>query len=264
MSSKTRNLGDSERLTAHEIFEAAADHAKEELERPWTALMFSGVAGGLTMGLTGLSTGLVAWLLGSSRVATFVAATVYPIGFLAVVIGRAQLFTENTLYPVVLVLTAKRYLSATLKLWAVVYAGNWLGSALFALLAVKTSALQSGAREALIDLGIHAVDHPFWTVFWSAVVAGWLLALVAWLVTGSHWTTGQALMTWTMTFVLGLGKFAHCVANSGEILGAAFAGQIAMGDYVAWLVAATFGNICGGVVMVSLLNYGQVKLGTSD
>jgi formate-nitrite transporter family protein len=261
MKDKPKDLGDSERLTAHEIFESAVQHAREELRRPWPALSFSGIAGGLTMGLTGLSTGLIIWLMGHGPVAQLLAAAVYPVGFLAVIIGRAQLFTENTLYPVVLVLTEKKYLLSTLKLWAVVYAGNWIGSLVFAALAVKTTALQPAVRNTLVELGTTAIDRPFVTVFWSGVVAGWLLALVAWLVTGSHWTTGQALVTWTMTFVLGLGKFAHCVANSGEILSAAIAGNISFADYGSWLVAATIGNIAGGVIMVSLLNYGQVRLG---
>jgi formate/nitrite transporter FocA (FNT family) len=189
-----------------------------------------------------------------------IAATVYPIGFLAVIIGRAQLFTENTLYPVVLALTEKKYFVPTLKLWAVVYAGNWLGSILFALLAVKTSALSVGVRDTMAGLGTDAVFHPFGTVFWSAVVGGWLLTLVAWLVTGSHWTTGQAAVTWTMTFILGLGNFAHCVANSGEILSATLSRAISLANYGNWLAAATLGNIAGGIVMVSLLNYGQVRL----
>src|SRR3954464_9208302 len=109
MAKKAKDLGDSERLTAHEIFESAVEHAREELRRPWTALAFSGIAGGLTMGLTGLSTGLVTALLGQTAITQLISAVVYPLGFLAVIIGRAQLFTENTLYPVVLVLTEKKY-----------------------------------------------------------------------------------------------------------------------------------------------------------
>jgi formate-nitrite transporter family protein len=263
MKSKSKDLGYSERLTANEIFESAVQHARDELDRPWPALSFSGIAGGLTMGLTGLSTGLVISLVGHGPVAQLLAAAVYPIGFLAVIIGRAQLFTENTLYPVVLVLTEAKYFLSILRLWAVVYAGNWIGSLVFAALAVKTTALPPTVRDTLVDLGAIAIDHSFGSVFWSGVVAGWLLALVAWLITGSHWTTGQALMTWTMTFVLGLGKFAHCVANSGEILSAALAGNISFADYGSWLGAATLGNIAGGVIMVSLLNYGQVRLGQS-
>jgi formate/nitrite transporter FocA (FNT family) len=259
--SNEKGKTDSERPTAHEIFDSAVQSARDELGRSGTALLFSGLAGGLTMGLTGLSAGLIYALLGQSNVTSLIAAAVYPVGFLAVIIGRAQLFTENTLYPVVLVLTEKRYVLKTLKLWALVFGGNWIGSVLFAALTVKTDALQSAARDSLIELGVRAVEHPFLTVFWSGVVGGWLLALVAWLVTASHWTTGQAVVTWAMTFILGLGKFAHCIANGGEILSALFAGQIIAGAYFTWLVAATLGNVCGGVVMVSLLNYGQVKLG---
>ena len=93
------------RLTAQEIFEAALDNAREELSRSSTGLSFSGVAGGLTMGLTGLSVSIVTALLGTGSTTQVLAALVYPIGFVSVIIGRAQLFTENTLYPVVLVLT---------------------------------------------------------------------------------------------------------------------------------------------------------------
>jgi formate/nitrite transporter FocA (FNT family) len=249
------------RLTAQEIFEGTLDNAREELSRSSTGLFFSGVAGGLTMGLTGLSVSIVTALLGTGPTPQVLAAVVYPIGFVSVIIGRAQLFTENTLYPVVLVLTDKQHILQTLRLWSLVYAGNLVGSLGFAALAVWTTALRPAVRDALISLGVNSVSHPARTVFWSAVVAGWLLALVAWLVTASHWTTGQALVTWTLTFVLGLGHFAHCVASSGEIMSAVVSGAVGLSTYGSWLVAATLGNIVGGVVMVSLLNYGQVETG---
>src|SRR5262245_4715496 len=165
------------------------------------ALGFSGVAGGLTMGLTGLSVGILTALLGTGPVAQLISAAVYPVGFVAVIIGRGQLFTENTLYPVVVVLTERKYLSPTLRLWGVVFGGDWIGSILFATLITKTQALRTPFRESLVNLGASTIDNPFMMVFWSGVVGGWLLALVAWLVTASHWTTGQALMTWSMTFL---------------------------------------------------------------
>jgi formate/nitrite transporter FocA (FNT family) len=82
MAGSVKDLGDSDRLTAREIFESAAQHAREELRRPWSALTISGMAGGLTMGLIGLSTGLVTAMLGSGDVSHFIAALVYPVGFL--------------------------------------------------------------------------------------------------------------------------------------------------------------------------------------
>jgi formate/nitrite transporter FocA (FNT family) len=142
-----------------------------------------------------------------------------------------------------------------------VYIGNLAGSFGFAALVTWTSAIRPEFRQVLTSLGVNAISHPPMTVFWSGVVAGWLLALVAWLVTASHWTTGQAIMTWALTFVLGLGHFAHCVASSGEIMSAVVSGAVGLSAYGSWLAAATLGNILGGVVMVSLLNYGQVETG---
>lgn len=253
--------GGTERLTAHQIFESAVQLARDELERHWTELSFSGIAGGVTMGLTGLSAGLVVWVLGPGATSRLIAAAVYPVGFMAVIIGRAQLFTENTLYPVVLVLKEKRHIAKTLRLWGVVFAGNLVGAAIFAVIVSKTEALPAGLRDTLIAVGMDSPQHPFSAIFWSGVVGGWLVALVAWLVTASHWTTGQAMMVWAMTFILGLGHFSHCIASSGEILSAVFSGSASFGQYAGWLAAATLGNIVGGIGMVSLLNYGQVQAG---
>jgi formate/nitrite transporter FocA (FNT family) len=64
-----------------------------------------------------------------------------------------------------------------------------------------------------------------------------------------------------LTFVVGLGNFAHCIATSGEILTAILIGKAAWMSYPVWLVPAVSGNICGGVGMVTLLEYGQVIYG---
>ncbi len=84
------------------------------------------------------------------------------------------------------------------------------------------------------------------------------------MVTASHWTIGQIAVIWLLAFVVGIGRFAHCIATSGEILAAVWAGALSLGQYFAWLAPATLGNIAGGVTIVSLLNYGQVKAGLED
>lgn len=250
---------DSKRRSAHEIFEAAQENGREELRRSSGALAFSGLAGGLTMGLTGLAVAAVRAQLPDTDAFRLLSLLFYPVGFIAVIIGRAQLFTENTLYPVILVLDQRDCLGDTLRLWGVVFGSNVVGAALFAVLATQTGALRPDIAHALVELGKDSVGFSFAHVFWSAVVGGWLIALVAWIVTASHWTIGQVVMVWLLTFVVGVGHFAHCIASSGEILAAACAGQVAPGSYFLWLLAATLGNIVGGVVIVSLLNYGQVR-----
>lgn len=257
-SSKQKDLA---RPSAEDIYKQVALNARAELKRSTVALAISGFAGGIFMGLSGLGTALVLGLFGTSATTHFIATMFYPLGFIVVIIGRAQLFTENTLYPVALVLSEKRELWNTLRLWCTVLPANVLGALAFAALAVRTSALQPGARSALIQLGLNAAHVHSSAIFWSAVTAGWIIATAAWLVSGSHSITGSVMILWMLTYLVGLGSFAHCIATSGEILSSVLSDQIAWSGYLHWLWLAVSGNVCGGVFMVTLLEYGQAIYG---
>jgi formate/nitrite transporter FocA (FNT family) len=247
------------RLTAAEIFQVAVRTGEDELKRSSAALALSGVAAGLGMGLTGLgSAAIVAAVGGHGGHVHLLASLLYPLGFIVVVVGRAQLFTENTLFPVVLALDRRRHVRNTLRLWAVVFTANVIGAAVFAALAVKTSALSGDLRAALSHLGTQTVAGGFGHIFWAGVLGGWIIALMAWLVSAARFTLGQVLLIYLMTFVVGAARLAHCIAGSGEALSAVFTGQAGAGTYLLWLLGATLGNTVGGVLIVSLLNYGQV------
>jgi formate-nitrite transporter family protein len=250
---------EARRLTATEIFDAAVLNAREEIKRSPRTLAFSATLGGLTMGLTGLAVAAARAYLGDSPSAQLVALTLYPVGFIAVIIGRAQLFTENTLYPVVLVLDERKYVFETLRLWLVVFAANVLGAFLFSVLAMRTGALRPEIAQQLVKLGTESVSGSGAHFFWAGIIGGWLIAMVAWEVTASHWTIGQLVMVWILTFVVGIGHLSHCIAGSGEIFSAVVSGQVPFTSYLHWLFFATTGNIVGGVVIVSVLNYGQVR-----
>ncbi len=250
-----------DRPTADQIYEQVSRNARHELNRAPLGLAISGLAGGITMGLTALSTSIVVAELGSGPGAAFVAHLFYPIGFIAVILGRAQLFTENTLYPVALMLAERRHGWKTLRLWVIVLCSNVIGAFLFALLAVLTGALRPEFVSAMSKMGADAANVSFSHIFWSAVIGGWIIALVAWLVSGSHSITGSVMLIWLLTFVVGLGGFAHCIATSGEILASILNHQLAASRYFSWLLAATLGNILGGVLLVTFLEYGQVKGG---
>jgi formate-nitrite transporter family protein len=224
------------------------------------ALAFSGFAGGITMGLTGLAVATAKAAL-PENAANFVPYLFYPLGFIAVIIGRAQLFTENTLYPVALILSERKHVWDTLKLWAIVFASNIAGAAAFAVLAVRTSSLKPEIADHLAKLGQEALTGSNSHFFWSGVIGGWLIALVAWMVSASQWTIGQIAVIWLLAFVVGAGHFAHCIATSGEILAAVFSGHEPFAAYAKWLGLATAGNITGGIFIVTLLNFGQVKAG---
>lgn len=250
-----------DRLNALEIFEVVLRGARDELERSPSSLAFSGLAAGLMMGLSamGLAAGRLAF--GSEGPGLFLSNLLYPLGFVAVIIGRGQLFTENTVYPVVLVLDERGHVRDTLRLWGIVFGANQMGALLFGLLAARTGGLPSGLTGSLTELGVEAVGRGFGHLFWAGVFGGWIIALVAWLVSAGRGTGGQILLIWALTFLVGLGHFAHSVAGAAEVLAAVSGGALGVGDYARWLAPATLGNIVGGVTMVSLLNYGQVRLG---
>ncbi|HUO59970.1 MAG TPA: formate/nitrite transporter family protein [Candidatus Acidoferrales bacterium] len=247
------------RRTAPEIFRTVEKSAHDELNRSTRSLAFSGIAGGLGMGLTGLGVASAQAALGPGNTQEFISLLFYPIGFISVIIGRAQLFTENTLYPVALLLSERRHFLDTLRLWVVVFVCNVLGAILFATIAIRAGALHREVASALVSLGEHAVQGEPLSIFASGIFGGWIIALTAWTVSASHWTIGQIAVVWFLTVVVGMGHFAHCIASSGEILSAVLAGHVAWGSYAAWLTAATAGNIVGGVTFVTVLNFGQVS-----
>ena len=251
---------DLDRPTANQIYEQVALNGKRELRRSPISLAISGIAGGLLMGLTGLSVAILMSMVGATPAGRLTALFFYPLGFMVVILGRSQLFTENTLYPVALMLAEKKHLWTTLRLWSIVFPCNIAGAFLFALLAVKTGALRPEFVDQLSRLGVEAVTITASHAFWSGVVGGWIIATVAWLVSASHSITGSVMLIWTMTFVVGIGHFAHCVASSGEILSSVLAGHVTPLGFLAWLAPATAGNICGGVLLVTLLEYGQSRL----
>jgi formate/nitrite transporter FocA (FNT family) len=255
--SQQKNLS---RPSAEEIYQQVAKNAKEELKRSSISLALSGFTGGIFMGLSALGVGIILAKLGNGPSAFVISRMFYPLGFIVVILGRSQLFTENTLYPVALVLTEPKQIWNTLRLWATVLPSNVLGALTFAALAALTRSMPADVVQAIAGLGLTAVHQPASAIFWSGVVGGWIIATAAWLVSGSHSITGSVMIIWALTFVIGLGNFAHCIATSGEVFTAVLLHQLPWAAYLQWFGPAVAGNICGGVVMVTLLEYGQAMM----
>lgn len=246
------------RPSAEEIFKQVATNARQELRRTTLALAISGLGGGAFMGLSALGPALALAMLGYSATAHIIANLFYPLGFIVVILGRSQLFTENTLYPVALVLAERREFWNTMRLWATVLPANIAGAFCFASIVSFTPAIDHGTVEVIGQIGLNALAHSPGSVFWSGVIGGWMIALAAWLVSGSHSITGSVTLIWMLTFVVGLGGFAHCIASSCEIFVTVLTGHAAWSQFGTWIVAAVAGNICGGVGLVTILEYGQV------
>jgi formate/nitrite transporter FocA (FNT family) len=255
---------DLERPSAEDIYEQVSTNARQELKRSNVALGLSGFGAGAFMGLSALGTAIALVLLAGSPYARFISRMFYPLGFIAVIIGRSQLFTENTLYPVALVLKEKKQFWNTMRLWAIVLPTNVLGAFGFAQLAANTSALDPTFVNAISMLGSKAIAHPAATIFWSGVIGGWIIALAAWLVSASHSITGSVMVIWMLTFIIGLGDFAHCIATSSEVFVTILTHHAPWIAYPQWFIPAVLGNIFGGVGLVTILEYGQAIYGSDS
>jgi len=247
--------------SAGEILETVLQDGREELDRASLGLTFSGFAAGLNISFGMVALAIVGSLTGGVGLAAYFA---YPLGFLIVILGRAQLFTENTVTPVTVVLTGERSLGNMLRFWGVVFISNMLGTAVFAAVLVYGQVLESGPFEVLLSYAQEKLDYGWWTTFLKAIFGGWVVALVAWLVAASQDTISQAFFVYVLSFLIPAAGLVHCVAGAAEGMALVFAGQVPFFEYLlTFLVPTTLGNIVGGVVLVTLLNYGQV-IGSSD
>lgn len=249
------------RPSAAEIYDRVKQDAREEIDRKPAGLGFSGLIAGATLGFSGLVLAAVQVALGPHSSTQLIGSLFYPAAFLAVILGRGQFFTENTLYPVALVFDDRRYVRPTLRIWAVVFVTNTAGALIFALLAVKTGAFPDGVGTEFGRLGDRLASDQFVDNFWSAVMAGWLLALVAWLVEATEVAIGQSVAIWSLGFLVGFLQLDHSVASSAEVFSGTINGVLSIGNTLSWLGAALLGNIVGGVGIVAILNYGQVRAG---
>ncbi len=186
----------------------------------------------------------------------------YAVGFLIVILGRQQLFTENTLI-VVLPIFQKRDLATllgVLRLWGVVLAANLAGTVLFALLLSKALAFPPEVESALGQACVGSVPASFGSGFAGAVVAGWLIALTIWLMPAA--ATARVTIIFILTYLIGLGGFYHCIAGSVKVVYAVMNGSADWSDFLfRFLPPVLLGNIVGGVALVAALGHAQVSAG---
>jgi formate/nitrite transporter FocA (FNT family) len=242
--------------SAGQILEAVVKDGREELDRASLGLAFSGFAAGLNISFSAVALAVVGALTGGVGLAAYL---VYPLGFLIVILGRAQLFTENTVTPVTVALTDLRAVPNMLRLWTVVFVANVLGAMLFSAVIVYGHVLEPAALQILFEEVSHKAHYGFGSVLLKAVFGGWLVALIAWLVAASQDTISQVFFVFSLTFLIPAAGLTHCIAGSSEFLISVFSGEEGWATYLGgFLLPTTLGNIVGGVVLVTLLNYGQV------
>jgi formate-nitrite transporter family protein len=242
------------------VFETIRREGDNELQRPFISLAASGLAAGLSMGFSLVTTGLLRALLPDAPWRPLVENFGYTIGFLIVVMGRQQLFTENTLTVVLPFLDGpdkRKTALQVLRVWAIVLVANLVGAAAFAAVVAHTGVFAAPVRDAFAAIGRDAAAPPFALLLLRGVFAGWLIALMVWLLPAA-----DAARPWIIviiTYIVGVAALSHVVAGSVEVLYTVAAGERSIGAFLGgFLLPVLIGNTIGGVALVALLNYGQV------
>ncbi|HLH05423.1 MAG TPA: formate/nitrite transporter family protein [Bryobacteraceae bacterium] len=249
-------------VSAVVVHEAIRHDGEEELNRPLSALAWSGFAAGLSMGFSLVCQALAYSRLPDSPWRPLLVRLGYPVGFLIVIIGRQQLFTENTLTAIIPLL-ARRNLSTlllVLRLWAVVLAANLVGAHLFAWVVGNTPMFSREVQHAMLELARGAMHVTFGQAILRGIFAGWLIAMVVWMLAAIDY--GRVAVIIILTYVVGLAELTHIIAGSVEVLFLAMVGDRSWWS-VAWgyMFPTLIGNIIGGVSLTAAVNHAQVVAG---
>jgi formate-nitrite transporter family protein len=251
---------DRQSPSAKIIHDAIYKEAVSELSRSSPALFWSGLAAGLSMGFSMISEGLLKAYLPEADWQFLVSNLGYSVGFIIVILGRQQLFTENTLTPVLPLFEEKsmKVLLNVLRLWGVVLIANLIGALIIAFVTARTEVFDPHIQEAFAEIGRKAMEPPFGTTVLRAIFAGWLIALIVWLLPFAE--TAAIWVILIITYIIGIGHFTHVIAGSVETFTLAFMGEKTWGAVLGeFLFPALIGNMIGGITIVAALNHAQVK-----
>jgi formate-nitrite transporter family protein len=249
-------------IGADVVHEAIRREGEQELQRPSSALAWSGLAAGLSMGFSLAAEAVLYAALPDAPWRPLVAKLGYTVGFLIVVLGRQQLFTENTLTPMLPLLSRPSLAVGgnVARLWAIVLATNLIGTLAFAWLVGTTEVFEPPVRAAFGALAADEARGGWATIFIQAVFGGWLIALMVWLLPFAE--AGRIWVVLIITYVVGIGGFAHIIAGATAVFYAAVTGATTWGAALGHYMAPTLlGNIVGGVSLVAALNHAQVHAG---
>jgi formate/nitrite transporter FocA (FNT family) len=182
---------------------------------------------------------------------------VYPVGFIFVVLGKSALFTEQTSVLTLPVLNGQRKFVELLRIWGVVILGNVVGGILFTLfIGYLAPQLKLFTHETMVTIGEHVIHHSAWVLFLSAIVAGWLMGLLNWLLNSTINSLTRIFLIFMITGVIGFGGFHHSIVGNIEVFGAfLYSDTVYLIDYLWFLILALIGNGIGGAIVVGLFKY---------
>ncbi|WP_397459747.1 formate/nitrite transporter family protein [Pseudomonas asplenii] len=241
----------------HEIIRLQGD---QELERSVAALAWSALAAGLTMGLSLMAMGLLNSRLPEGEAFKVIASFGYCAGFLAVILGRQQLFTENTLTAVLPLMSQPTLfnLGRLLRLWGVVLAGNLCGTLLVAYVMLHLPIFDAKTDLAFLEIGRKVMENEPPQMFAKGIVSGWMIATMVWMIPSME--SAKMWIIVLITYLMALGDFTHIVVGSAEVSYLVFAGELSWHEFWLHFAGPTLaGNIIGGSFIFALISHAQIR-----
>ena len=254
-----KQVEERQAIGANVVYEAIRREGEDELRRPVPALAWSALAAGLSMGFSFIAEGALMAHLPDAAWRPLITRLGYSIGFLVVVLGRQQLFTENTLTVVLPLLLHKDRLTLLrmLRLWSVVLIANLVGTFLFALAIGRIPIFDAHTQQCLHEIGMSHLDATPGIIFLRAIFAGWLIALMVWLLPGAE--SARVVIIIIITYLIGLSAFSHIIAGSTTMFFLIVTRATDWGTYFArFFVPTLLGNVLGGISLVAALGHAQV------
>lgn len=247
-------------LRSLQVFEVVRQEGVEELSRPVNSLFWSGIAAGLALSLSVYCTAFLHHALRESPLQSVLESLGYSVGFVIVILGRLQLFTENTITVVLPVLSdcSRFRIQRTARLWAIVFAANMVGTLISALVATLGGIVPPVQLEAALAVSHHLLEYSALQTLLYGIPAGFMVASIVWSMPSSKGSELGIIVL--ITSMIALGGLTHVVAGSTEWFLLALAGEMSWAKAVlAGILPALVGNVIGGTGLFALITYAQVK-----
>ncbi|HEY8584818.1 MAG TPA: formate/nitrite transporter family protein [Capillimicrobium sp.] len=241
-----------------DIWERSVAEGARRVSRSTSALVATGVVGGVDvmLGVTALTvvSGAVA-TVAPGELAHVLGAAVFGIGFVFILLGRSELFTENFLMPIAAASRRRASASAVARLWAVTLVGNLLGLLLLAAILSRAGLVPPGALDAAGGLADTFAGRSLGVALLSAVVGGTTMTLMTWLAAAVDDAVARIIVALLVGFLLAAPSLNHAVVGFGEMSFGVLAGTA---QHATWvdvaqnLPVAIVGNFVGGLFFVTL------------
>ncbi|MCK8463192.1 formate/nitrite transporter family protein [Aliiroseovarius sp. S1339] len=253
-------IEDASKLTAKTVYEVIRRSGDEELERSNGSLFWSGVSAGIVISFSVLGEAVLRSYLPDANYSYLIENLGYSLGFVMVIIGRMQLFTENTITTVLPYLHAPSWsvFNRIIILWSIVLLANVIGAFAIATFYAHSGAISADILPAIEELSRHATGMPAAESFARAIPAGILVAAIVWMLpeAGASSVSIIVMFTW----LIAAGDFTHIVAGSVEMAFLMVTGELALGQALfGFFLPVLAGNVVGGTAIFAMLAWGQVR-----